>query len=106
MIPTGLCALSAPQFLYDAAWCWLFAVYLTQELLTQYGVRLPARAWRAFARRHRWRLLGFGLPVWLAFRARPLWAIAALDALQASAAVLLARCLRAEERRAAAAKAA
>ena len=33
----GLCALSAPAFLTSAAWCWLYAVYLTQELLTQYG---------------------------------------------------------------------
>ena len=62
------------------------------------GVRLPPREWRAFCAAHKWRLLGFGLPVWLAFRAHPVAAIACLDALQAGAACLLCACLRADGR--------
>lgn len=73
---------------------------LTHELLFHYTKRLDGTEQEDFKRRHRWRLLGFGLPIWVLVHYFPVVAVALLEVLHGAAASLLVDLLALESSRA------
>jgi len=66
------------------------SMVLTQQLLAQYAQRQDLQSWTAFTAQHRWRIFGFGLPIWFLIHRQPVVAVALLDVLHGAAGALLA----------------
>merc|ERR1712054_38868 len=66
------------------------STFLTWEFLAQYSQRQDTTVWATFKRRHRFRCLGFGLPIWAAFQLQPVVAVCLLQVFAGAAACLLA----------------
>jgi len=62
---------------------------LVEQLLVEYKHRLERRVWSEFKEKHKFKLLGFGLPIWLVVQNWPLLAVASLPIFQGAAASLL-----------------
>jgi len=66
---------------------------LTADLLVDYHERLDdgsGKEWEEFVRKNRWRMVGYGLPLWgIMLIVHPFWFIAGLQLFQGAASVLL-----------------
>mmetsp|Transcript_76286 Transcript_76286/g.135113 ORF Transcript_76286/g.135113 Transcript_76286/m.135113 type:complete len:350 (-) Transcript_76286:86-1135(-) len=63
---------------------------LTHQMLSQYENRLDREAWTSFRKQHKWRLLGFALPIWMTVQLLPPVAVALLEVFHGVAGGLLA----------------
>lgn len=74
----------ATQFYYSSM------IFTTQIGLSEFSERLSPRDWDKFQREQCWKLVGFGLPIFLLFQyVHPILVISILQVFQAAAAVLV-----------------
>jgi len=78
----------------------VFSLYVSEQLLTQYAIRLDQNVWKAWRDGHKYALMGFGMPIYcLITYGHPFIALLLLQLFQASAAVFLGYELVAESQR-------
>jgi hypothetical protein len=82
---------SLHTLILDASMAYFYSVVLAKELLGQVATRLTPNQWTQFSTEMRWRLFGFGAPLYLLVRRSPLLVLAALDFFVSCAAVFAHR---------------
>ena len=90
LVITGILRGSALQFTMNLIYAFIVSLYIAEQLLTQYSIRLEENVWKKWRDAHKYSLIGFGLPIYVLITyIHPFVALLLLQLLQGAAAVYL-----------------
>eukprot|EP00938_MAST-03A_sp_MAST-3A-sp1_P004707 g4707.t1 len=90
LVITGVLRGTALQLTMNVIYASIVSLYIAEQFLTQYSIRLEEQAWRQWRDTHKYSLIGFGLPIYLLITyVHPFVVLLFLQLLQGAAAVYL-----------------
>ena len=90
LVITGVLRGTALQLTMNVIYASIVSLYIAEQFLTQYSIRLEEQAWRQWRDTHKFSLIGFGLPIYLLITyVHPFVVLLFLQLLQGAAAVYL-----------------
>mmetsp|Transcript_58790 Transcript_58790/g.124673 ORF Transcript_58790/g.124673 Transcript_58790/m.124673 type:complete len:320 (+) Transcript_58790:63-1022(+) len=99
MLVGWLCHVDVKLLVKTAGLMYYSCTYLSAEMMMTYGERVSPEQWKKFTKANRWRLVGFGLPLWALLEFLPVLFVLLLQ-LSNGASVKLLSDLSAARRRA------
>jgi len=90
LVVTGILHGFVLEFIMNFIYASILSLYISEQLLTQYSIRLEEKIWQQWRDSHKYSLIGFGLPIYVLITyGHPFVALVLLQLLQGAAAVYL-----------------